>query len=314
MSGRRFVVLTLCAALLFVAVADNCESYTDVFNVRHSFRRCLESEFCCGQCSNRYCCSIKAFKLDDDAQEKCPLRREKRATSGMMIAEIIPCVMFSLFFTLCFCMMCPRCWLYKKCRSPMFTGYVTELPPSQAQQRGADPGYQQVARVQLIPTASYQAQPYPPAGPPPSYQEIMRGTPGIRAGPRSLRTSEEDVVHCQLSGRISFRERTHLPRHPIPKPGTAWGSWRTLSSLQPLPTTLLCLPSRWTTAPHNLPTTPHNLPTTQLSWTLPGRVTEGITSTLFHVCPGFDFGSISGRITKWQSTTRNVPGRGSTLE
>ncbi|XP_072571668.1 uncharacterized protein [Paramormyrops kingsleyae] len=99
----------------------------------------------------------------------------------MMIAEIIPCVMFSLFFTLCFCMMCPRCWLYKKCRSPMFTGYVTELPPSQAQQRGADPGYQQVARVQLIPTASYQAQPYPPAGPPPSYQEIMRAYPPPQA-------------------------------------------------------------------------------------------------------------------------------------
>ncbi|XP_048877816.1 protein shisa-4-like [Brienomyrus brachyistius] len=185
MSGRRFVIIALSPALLFVAVADNCESYTDLLNVKHSVRPCLESEFCCGQCSNRYCCSIKAFQLDDDAQEKCPLRREKRESPNMTIAKIIPCVMFSLFFTLCFCMMCPRCWLYKKCRSPMFTGYVTELPPGQAHQRGAEPGYQQVpvpvARVQLIPAAAYQAQPYPPAGPPPSYQEIMMAYPPPQA-------------------------------------------------------------------------------------------------------------------------------------
>lgn len=59
------VCLCLCS---ITAGSKNCQSYTDITGEYHSSKSCWIG-FCCGTCSNRYCCQDTFMRLSEDQQE-----------------------------------------------------------------------------------------------------------------------------------------------------------------------------------------------------------------------------------------------------
>ncbi|XP_029103654.1 protein shisa-5-like isoform X1 [Scleropages formosus] len=197
MSVAVTALLALSAALLSAAAADSCKSYTDDKNVYQPSRSCWGFQFCCGTCSNRYCCSDKFKELDDDAQEKCSFTGYMKQSNTAIIASGL----FSLAILIILiisCCVCPCCCIYKMCRKPsrpVVTSHTTTVinapypqqpVPTQVYQGAPYPsGYQPVPvpvqpayGSQPMSTVPYPAQPYPSPGypsqnpgPPPPYQE-----------------------------------------------------------------------------------------------------------------------------------------------
>uniref|UniRef100_A0A8C1Y945 Shisa N-terminal domain-containing protein n=1 Tax=Cyprinus carpio TaxID=7962 RepID=A0A8C1Y945_CYPCA len=70
------------------------------------------SEFCCGTCDESYCCADPQKKFTIRAQSHCHFD----AVSIAVSASIIGLVGFIILFLICW--VCPRCYLYKRFRSP----------------------------------------------------------------------------------------------------------------------------------------------------------------------------------------------------
>ncbi|XP_010744703.2 protein shisa-4 [Larimichthys crocea] len=194
------VVLVLCVTLApcVSAGSKNCQSYTDITGEYHSSKSCWIG-FCCGTCSNRYCCQDTFMRLSEDQQEDCEVFNFHSPMP--MILGISGFAAILLIF-IC-CCVCPCCCLYKMCRKPRpviatttHTTVVTNAPQQYPQQPTAVPGpphsYQgsQYPQYQPVPVqpgygaqpmlqgygaqpmapSPYQGQPFTP-GPPPTYQE-----------------------------------------------------------------------------------------------------------------------------------------------
>uniref|UniRef100_A0A8C9TFE3 Shisa N-terminal domain-containing protein n=1 Tax=Scleropages formosus TaxID=113540 RepID=A0A8C9TFE3_SCLFO len=157
----RATPVNLCPSLF---AADSCKSYTDDKNVYQPSRSCWGFQFCCGTCSNRYCCSDKFKELDDDAQEKWCVEKTRKTTP----------VVTSHTTTV------------------INAPYPQQPVPTQVYQGAPYPsGYQPVPvpvqpayGSQPMSTVPYPAQPYPSPGypsqnpgPPPPYQEAGPGKP-----------------------------------------------------------------------------------------------------------------------------------------
>ncbi|XP_016428459.1 protein shisa-5-like [Sinocyclocheilus rhinocerous] len=178
-------VLLLLAAVLFTATFadDDCKSYITSTGMLKPSDDCGFSQFCCGTCDNRYCCSNQIKKLSEDDQEDCFFNEHKSVVVGVTIAGI---VVFIIMFIIC--CVCPCCCLYKMCRTPRpvmgattTTVVSTQYPQQPVVQGGQYPPYQPMLSQagyggtpayggQPMPTGPYQGQPYA-AGPPPPYQE-----------------------------------------------------------------------------------------------------------------------------------------------
>ncbi|XP_007443228.1 protein shisa-5, partial [Python bivittatus] len=187
--------------------SENCEAYEDSDGDLHSQKTCIQ--FCCGTCTNRYCCldplkrnnqflcswpklgsvfpSFKpeAFKIDlDDSYPPGP--------SGTVIAIGVSIfILFVVAIILCFT--CSCCCLYKACRrrpQPVVTTATTVVQMPYPQQPGtpavypggAYQGYnplpvQPQPRMPVAPYPTQHPPPYPmqPAGPPPYHETVAAG-------------------------------------------------------------------------------------------------------------------------------------------
>ncbi|XP_026107584.1 protein shisa-5-like [Carassius auratus] len=139
------------------------------------------SEFCCGTCDERYCCSDPQKKLTIRAQTDChfkdishlPKRSpQSDAVSIAVGASIIGLVVISILFLICW--VCPRCYLYKRFRnpSPVITTATVVTTQYLPQPSAIIQGSQYLPCQALPNNPPYGGQPIP-AGPPPSYQETV---------------------------------------------------------------------------------------------------------------------------------------------
>ncbi|KAF3690042.1 Protein shisa-4 Transmembrane protein 58 Precursor [Channa argus] len=198
-SGLPSVVLLVFFVVLSSHVSawdDDCKAYT--YNTYHHAQKCSYGRFCCGSCTNRYCCTSGVLRLTEDEQDNCESFEFTRYPSVPLIFGIVTCIIALLVF-IC-CCVCPCCCLYKMCRKPRpvmapttHTTVVTsttqhyprqptatpvhplgyQYPPYQATPMQPGYGTQPMPHssvAQPMPPVPYQGQPYVP-GPLPTYQE-----------------------------------------------------------------------------------------------------------------------------------------------
>uniref|UniRef100_A0A8C2GA58 Si:dkey-42i9.8 n=1 Tax=Cyprinus carpio TaxID=7962 RepID=A0A8C2GA58_CYPCA len=176
MASNIPALLLLSAALVTTTVGFvRCGMYEKDSVVCDFWR----SEFCCGTCDESYCCADPQKKFTIRAQSHCHFKDlrpkyspQSDAVSIAVSASIIGLVAFIILFLICW--VCPRCYLYKRFRSPrpvittatvVTTQYLPQ--PSAVIQGSQYLPYQ--ARPNIPP---YGGQPIP-AGSPPSYQEAV---------------------------------------------------------------------------------------------------------------------------------------------
>uniref|UniRef100_A0A8C1ZNX0 Protein shisa-5 n=1 Tax=Cyprinus carpio TaxID=7962 RepID=A0A8C1ZNX0_CYPCA len=174
MASNIPALLLLSAGLFTTTVGfERCGMYEKDSVVCDFWR----SEFCCGTCDESYCCADPQKKFTIRAQSHCHFKDlrpkyspQSDAVSIAVSASIIGLVGFIILFLICW--VCPRCYLYKRFRSPrpvittatvVTTQYLPQ--PSAVIQGSQYLPYQ--ARPNIPP---YGGQPIP-AGSPPSYQE-----------------------------------------------------------------------------------------------------------------------------------------------
>ncbi|XP_013920806.1 PREDICTED: protein shisa-5 [Thamnophis sirtalis] len=178
--------------------SEDCEAYRDPDGDWHSQQTC--SKFCCGTCTNRYCCSDlfdknyqilcpwkstlpsfkpEPFKIDPDFDDLYTTDY-----SGTFIAIGISIfVVFVVGIILCFT--CSCCCLYKACRrrpQPVVTTATTVVQMPYPQQPGvpvayAGGPYQGYNPLPVQPQPGMPAAPYPTQYPPPYPTQPMRPPP-----------------------------------------------------------------------------------------------------------------------------------------
>ncbi|XP_063329084.1 protein shisa-5-like [Pelmatolapia mariae] len=196
------VVSSIVAFALYVILSsrvsgDECLGYSERFKTHstvssyQSSQECF-TEFCCGYCYNRYCCSNPFMRFDKDQQERC-LNNVHTLTLPAAIAVVIVFFAFTLIFILISCCVFPSCCLYKRFRQPRpdntHTTVVTTTPQQYPQQPVTLPGpsqgvpYQSATLqpgfaaqygypAQPMSISPYHGQAFAP-GPPPLYLEAI---------------------------------------------------------------------------------------------------------------------------------------------
>ncbi|KAK1900733.1 Protein shisa-4 [Dissostichus eleginoides] len=129
------VVLVLCVILAPSCSGgwdDDCLPYN-----HQSFQQC-KTGFCCGSCTNRYCCRDTFQRLTEDTQNECETFNDFSSPMPMVLG--IGGLVIILLIFLC-CCVCPCCCLYKMCRKPRpviatttHTTVVTTAPQQYPQQ------------------------------------------------------------------------------------------------------------------------------------------------------------------------------------
>ncbi|XP_025901906.1 protein shisa-5, partial [Nothoprocta perdicaria] len=202
--------------LLPAVLGEDCEAYIDKYGEVQPAKSC--PNFCCGDCTHKYCCSDALLKFDEEQQLKCSpldgsISDSSQANflhfradfdddffdSGPSFGTLIG-IGIALFavvvITIILCLTCSCCCLYKACRRPRpvvtattATTVVHAPYPQQAAVPASYPaapyqGYQPVAIQPQpgMPAAPYPTQ-YPPPYPtqpsgPPAYHETMAGGAG----------------------------------------------------------------------------------------------------------------------------------------
>ncbi|XP_061687856.1 protein shisa-5-like [Syngnathoides biaculeatus] len=185
------LVLVSCIILFPTSCADNCSSYWDDGGLRRDGRQC-GGMYCCGTCSDKYCCAEKTQQLTQEEQDLCHdwPRFEKHTRPGILLGSILGAVIPIIFCVgLITCFVAPCCFLYKKCKkrpnsqqrqnvTSTFVAAPTQ-PASPPQHSPSHPGYQPV------PVWAHYAGPAVPTAPvgPPSYMEAVPPpySPGVVA-------------------------------------------------------------------------------------------------------------------------------------
>ncbi|XP_038551516.1 protein shisa-4-like [Micropterus salmoides] len=111
--GPRILV---CVILLPAVWAGYCSSYWDTDGFFYETQQC-RTEFCCGRCNNKYCCSEKKYHLTLEQQEACLASNPKKSNLAVLLGSILGCVIpIVLCVALVICFVAPCCLLYKKFR------------------------------------------------------------------------------------------------------------------------------------------------------------------------------------------------------
>ncbi|XP_020492430.3 protein shisa-5 isoform X2 [Labrus bergylta] len=219
------VVLAVCVFLTpgVSAERSNCESYRDAANVYHSSQSCFTG-FCCGSCSNRYCCHNSFWRLTEDKQEQCDHDFFISDSPLPMVFGIGTLVSVLLIF-IC-CCVCPCCCLYKMCRKPRpviatttHTTVVTSAPQQYPQQPiagAAHPQSYQSAQYppyQPIPVQpGFGAQPMPHGyGAQPMSTSPYHGQPFTAAQPP---TYQEAIGPCYPPNPMPYSQAAYNPSQP----------------------------------------------------------------------------------------------------
>ncbi|XP_055510700.1 protein shisa-4 [Leucoraja erinacea] len=167
-------------AVLFVAgavSADNdCMWYTDVEGNWHFGFDCSFVQFCCGNCTYRYCCRDYMLRITERQQKYCATTNLSPATVAG-IASALFLFIFIIGIIVC-CFLCSCCYLYRRRHNlrQQFTGpgqVIRSFPmqPAYPSQPGypPPPGYPSPPGYPMQP--GYPSQPaYPPQ---PAYSSNM---------------------------------------------------------------------------------------------------------------------------------------------
>uniref|UniRef100_A0A8B9C496 Protein shisa-5 n=3 Tax=Anser TaxID=8842 RepID=A0A8B9C496_9AVES len=194
---------------LFSALGEDCQAYLDPHSKVQRAESC--PNFCCGDCTRRYCCSNSLFRFDEEHQLMCNLLDGRTSDLGNLnllldsedlsdygpsfgtLVAIGITVFAVIVITIILCLTCSCCCLYKACRRPrpvVTTTTATTVVHAAYPQPGVPPsypvapyqGYQPVAIQPQpgMPAAPYPTQyppPYPmqPSGPPAYHETVAAG-------------------------------------------------------------------------------------------------------------------------------------------
>ncbi|XP_075618920.1 protein shisa-5 isoform X2 [Balearica regulorum gibbericeps] len=180
-------VLGLFCLLPAAVLGEDCRAYIDYNGKAQPAKSCLN--FCCGDCTHRYCCSNVILEFDEQQQLQCNLLD---GSFGTLVAiGVTVCAV--IVITIILCLTCSCCCLYKACRRPrpvVTATTSTTVVHAPYPQQGVPPnypvapyqGYQPVAIQPQpgMPVAPYPAQyppPYPmqPSGPPAYHETVAAG-------------------------------------------------------------------------------------------------------------------------------------------
>ncbi|XP_063080079.1 protein shisa-5-like [Engraulis encrasicolus] len=98
---------------------EECEPYYK--NGQYQWKKtCFFSEHCCGNCTNRFCCSSHFMQFTKDEQKRCKTTEFDEHSilnrNMVMFGVLMSAVVLSLLLILC--CVCPCCCLYKKYHKP----------------------------------------------------------------------------------------------------------------------------------------------------------------------------------------------------
>ncbi|XP_065810762.1 protein shisa-4-like [Labrus bergylta] len=173
------LVVVLCGILLPAVFAEYCSSFTGTNGYYYEKQQC-DNHYCCGTCSQMYCCDDRSYRITQDEQYYCTgstSNNDKRSKLATLLGSILGSVLPVLLCVgLVICCVAPCCLFYKKCRKrnnqrqPNATVIHT---PQQPNSPSRQPGYQPVP-VQPgfggmpnpnAPPPYYGGNPAPPSAP-----------------------------------------------------------------------------------------------------------------------------------------------------
>ncbi|XP_051271740.1 protein shisa-5 [Dicentrarchus labrax] len=165
------LVCVLCVIVLPAVWADYCSSYWDTDGQYHDDQQC--SQYCCGNCNQKYCCNENKYRLTQGKQDRCSGRPSYAKNHIPMLLGSILGTIFPIIFcvSLIVCCVAPCCLCYKKCRKgqrPQTVATIVNLPQQPTSPSGYQPSYPGYQPVPVQP--GYVGPPIPTA-PPPSYME-----------------------------------------------------------------------------------------------------------------------------------------------
>ncbi|XP_067271733.1 protein shisa-5-like [Pseudorasbora parva] len=219
MASSVVFLLLLSAGLFTVTVGlrDVCKSYYTSSNVYMPSITCHLWDYCCGTCTNRYCCSSYLKKLTEDDQELCnivyPFNQQTSPSPGLpkpprpdyeglnaaiaagTVVNVVICIVFVIVIVSCCC--CPCCCIYKMRQRPRPVGtLLTTVMNAQSIQQPPVMQPVQYPAYQPVPTQpGYGGQPMqtgqtyaPGTAPPPPYQVAV--SPGYPSGQAAYGVSQ----------------------------------------------------------------------------------------------------------------------------
>ncbi|XP_051891075.1 protein shisa-4 [Pristis pectinata] len=167
----------LLAALFVVGLvsADNdCLWYTDKQGMWHVGFDCSFFQFCCGNCTHRYCC-LDPLQMITERQQKYCVTTNISPTTIAGIASAIFLFIVIIGIIIC-CFLCSCCYLYRRRHQlrehftgprevvhsyPMQPAYPTNVPPGMHAPYPTAPAYSAAS-----PGREYHSYPMNPAYPP----------------------------------------------------------------------------------------------------------------------------------------------------
>uniref|UniRef100_A0A8C4GNN2 Shisa N-terminal domain-containing protein n=1 Tax=Dicentrarchus labrax TaxID=13489 RepID=A0A8C4GNN2_DICLA len=140
----------------FSVISDYCSSYWDTDGQYHDDQQC--SQYCCGNCNQKYCCNENKYRLTQGKQDRC----SGRCASLSMIQRLrhVQDIIGSLFSN-----------QTQSLTLPSAVATIVNLPQQPTSPSGYQPSYPGYQPVPVQP--GYVGPPIPTA-PPPSYMEASK--------------------------------------------------------------------------------------------------------------------------------------------
>ncbi|XP_059806504.1 protein shisa-4 isoform X4 [Hemitrygon akajei] len=174
----------LLAALLLVGVVsagDDCLWYTDKRGIWHIGFDCSFFQFCCGNCTYRYCCLDPLQQITERQQKYCAATNlSPKTIAGIASALFLFIVIIGIIVC---CFLCSCCYLYRRRHQlreqfagprevvhsyPMHPAYPSNVSPGMQAPYPTAPAYGAAGSASGF--QSYPLNPvYPPNIPPGSY-------------------------------------------------------------------------------------------------------------------------------------------------
>ncbi|XP_036958090.1 protein shisa-4-like isoform X2 [Acanthopagrus latus] len=133
--------LAVISSRRYITAAEYCNRYQDTSGDYYDSQQCY-SQYCCGYCTQRYCCADQRYRL---AQDRCSQgtnqggKNKLPTVLGSTLGTIFPLI---LIVGVIICCVAPCCFCYKKCRKGGNRGRQPVIGPGPMHPHSPSGGYQ----------------------------------------------------------------------------------------------------------------------------------------------------------------------------